>query len=77
MAGASYDGPAGAVQASLSTTDLAIICACVCIFALDAYKFELSIYSVNFPGSRLSSHHMLLHILCLPLVQMQSNQLWS
>ena len=45
MAGASYDGPAGAVQANFSTTDLAIICACVCIFALDADKFELSIYS--------------------------------
>ena len=45
MEGASYDGPTGAVQVSYSTTDQIVMCVTICIFAFDAYKLKLSIYS--------------------------------
>ena len=49
MAGASYDGPAGAVQVSTSTTDLIVICVAVCIFfALDAYNLECQFIHSHF-----------------------------
>ena len=45
MEGVSYDGPTGAVQVSYSTTDQIVMCVTLCIFAFDAYKLKLSIYS--------------------------------
>ena len=53
------------------------LCLCMYFCAWCLQVWIVNLFIVNFPGSRLSSHHMLLHILCLPLVQVQSNQLWS